>query len=77
MGLTTRKPRTTFEEILNGNGNSLRTIPSSDNGEDSKDEDDDEEDTKLGQVSQNDELYWVLGTVFRNVQHCMKKFRQS
>lgn len=75
--MTTRKPRTTFEEILNGIGNTLRNLPSSDNGEDGKDVDDDEEYTKLGQVSQDDELCRVLGTIFRNVQHCMKKFWQS
>jgi len=47
-GLTTMKPDTSFEEILNGIGDSLSDLASSDAGEDGEQEDDDEDDPAGG-----------------------------
>jgi len=52
--LTTTKPETSFEEMLNAIGDSLSNLASSNNEEDGEDEDD-EEDTELSKLSEDDE----------------------
>jgi len=42
-GLTTTKPETTFEAMLNAKGDSLSDLACSNDGEDGEDDDDDEE----------------------------------
>jgi len=76
-GLTTTKPETTFEEMLNTIGDSLSDLASSDDGEDGEDEDDDEEDPVGGKLSEDDKPRWVMGTISKTVQYCIKRFRQK
>jgi len=54
-------------------GESLSDLASSDDGEDGEDEDD--EDTEQGQLSDNDEPSWVMGTVTKRVQQSIERFR--
>jgi len=56
---------------------SLSDIASSDDGEDGEDEDDDEDDPELGNLSEDDEPGWVMGTISQTVQHRMERFRQK
>ena len=50
MGLTTTKPETTFEEMLNAIGDSLSDLACSDDGYDGEDKDDDEDDPVVGKL---------------------------
>jgi hypothetical protein len=52
---------------------SLSDIPSSDDGEDGEDEDDEE--TEQGQLSEDDEPGWEMGTINQTVQQHMERFR--
>jgi len=74
-GLTTTKPETTIEEMLNAIGDSLNNLASSNNGEDGEDEDDDEEDSAGSKLSKDDEPGWVMGTISKPVQHRMEHVR--
>jgi len=76
-GLITTKPETTFEEMLNAIGDSLSDLASSDNGEDGENEDDDEEDPAGGNLSEDDEPGWVMGTISKTVQYGMVRFWQK
>jgi hypothetical protein len=64
---TTGKPETTFQELLNATGDSLRDLASSDDEHDGEDKEDDEEDTELGRLSDDDEHGWVIGTITKTV----------
>jgi hypothetical protein len=75
-GGTTRKPATTFEELMNTIGDSLSDLAPSDNQQDGEDKEDEEEDTELGKLS-DDEPGWVMGTISKNVQHRMESFLQK
>jgi len=75
VGLASRKPGKTFEEMLVAIGNSLSDLASSDDGEDGEDEDDEE--TEQGKLSEEDEPGWVMGTFTKTVQQRMKRFRQK
>jgi len=77
MGATTRKPETTFEEIMNAIRDSLSNLASSDNGQDGEDKGDDEEDTEVSKLSDDDEPGWVMGTISKTVQHRIERFRQK
>ena len=77
VGLTTPKPETTFEEMLNAIGESLSDLASSDNGEDGEDEDDDDDNPELGKLSDDDEPGWVMGTISNTVQRRMERFRRK
>jgi len=74
-GLTSRKPEKTFEEMLVAIGDSLSDLASSDDGEDGKEEDDEE--TAQGNLREDDEPGWVMGTITRTVQQRMERFRQK
>ena len=76
-GLTTTKPETTFEGMLNAIGDCLSDLASSDNGEDGADEDDDEEDPAGGKLGVNDEPCWVMGTISTTVNYHMGRFGQK
>ena len=76
-GLTTTKPETTFQEMLNAIRDSLSDLATSDDGEDGEDEDGDEEDPAGGKLSEDDEPGWVLGTISKTVQSHMERFRQK
>jgi len=66
VGLTTREPKKTFEEIMVAIRVSLSDLASSDDGEDGEDEDDEE--TEQGKLSKDDEPGWVMGTVTKTIQ---------
>jgi len=55
MTTATGKPETTFEEMLNGIGDSLSYLASSEDAQDGEDEEDDDYDTELGKLSDDDE----------------------
>jgi len=65
-GGTTRKPETTFEEMLNTIGDSLSDLATSDNEQDGEDEEDEEDDTELGKLC-DDEPGRVMGTISNQV----------
>ena len=72
-GLTSREPEKTFEEMLVAIGDSLSDLASSDDGEDGEEEDDEE--TEQGNLSEDDEPGWVMGTITKTVQQRMERFR--
>jgi len=75
--LTTTKPETTFEEMLNAIGDSLSDLATSDYEEDGEDEDAEEEDPVGGKLSNDDEPGWVMRTISSTVQYRMERFRQK
>jgi len=72
VGLTTTKPETTFEEMLNAIGDSLSDLASSHHGEDGTDKDDNDDDLELRKLSEGDEPGWVMGTISKRVQRRME-----
>jgi len=76
-GLTTTKPGTTFDEMLNAIGDSFSDLASSDDGEDREDDDEDGEDAAGGKLSEDDDTRWVISTHSKTVQYCMERFRQK
>ena len=74
---TASKPKTTVEEMVNAIRDSLSDVPSSEDEMDGEGEDDDEEDTELGELSEDDDPAWVMGTISKTVQHRMESFRQK
>jgi hypothetical protein len=74
-GLTSRKPEKTIEEMLVAIGDSLSDRASSDDGEDAEEEDDEE--TEQGNLSEDDEPSWVMGTITKTVQQRRERFRQK
>jgi len=76
-GVTTRKPETTFEDMLNAIGDSLSSLVSSYEEQDGEDEDDDEENTDLSNLSDYNEPGRGLGTISKTVQHSMGSFQQK
>ena len=77
VGLTTTKPETTFEEMLNTIGDSLCNLASSDDGAHGEDHDDDEEKPVAGKVSEDDESGWAMGTIPETVHQRLERFRQK
>jgi len=75
VGLTFREPEKTVEEMLVAIRDSLSDLASSDNGEDGDDEDDEE--TEQGNLSEDDEPGWVMGTITNTVLQRMERFRQK
>jgi hypothetical protein len=74
-GLTSRAPEKRFEEMPVAIGDSLSDLASSDDGEDGEEEDDGE--TEQGNLSEDDEPGWVMGTITNTVQQRMERFRQK
>jgi len=74
---TTTQPETTLEEMLNAIRDSLSNLAICEDKEDGEDEDDDDKDTEIGNLSEDDEPGWVMGTSSKTVQHDMKSFRQK
>jgi hypothetical protein len=74
VGLTSREPKKTFEEMLVAIRDSLSDLESSDDGEDWEDED--EEETEQGNLTEDDEPGWVRGSITKTVKQCMKGFRR-
>lgn len=76
-GLTARKPKKTFQKMLNAIGDSLSEVASSDHGEDGEDIEYNEEDSEPGKASEDDKPGRVIGTITRPVQHRMERCRQK
>jgi len=76
-GLTTTKPETTFEEMLNAIGDGLSDLASSDDREDGEDEDDDEGDPAGGKLRKDDRPGWGMGPISKTVQYRMERFPQK
>ena len=76
-GATNRKPKTTFEEILNAIGDCQSDLASSHDEQEEEDEEDDEEYTQLGKLNDDDEPGWVMGTTSNPVQRLIESFRQK
>jgi len=76
-GLTTTKPETTFEEMLNAIGDCLSDLAGSDEEEDGEDEDDEEEHPAGGKLSEDEEPGWVMGTISKTVQQCVVRLLQQ
>ena len=62
---------------MNAIRDSLSNLAICEDKEDGEDEDDDDKDTELGNLSEDDEPGWVMGTSSKMVQHDMKSFRQK
>jgi len=77
VGVTTRMPDQTFEDMLNALGDSVSDLACSDNEQDGEDKEDEEEDTELGKLSDDDVPGWVMGTINKTVQHRMESFQQK
>jgi len=74
-GLTSREPEKSFEEMLVAIGDIVSDLANSDDGEDGEEEDDEE--TEQGNLSEDDEPGWVMGTITKTVQQRMERFRQK
>jgi len=74
-GLKSREPEKMFKEMLVAIGDSLSDLASSDDGEDGEEEDDEE--TEQGNLSEDDEPGWVMGTITKMVQQRMERFWQK
>jgi hypothetical protein len=70
-GATTRKPETTFEELLDAIWDCLSDNASSDHEWHWQHKEDQEEDKELGKLSDDDEPGWVMSTITKTVQHHM------
>ena len=75
VGLTDGKPGKIFEEMMVATRDSLSDLASSDDGEDGQDEDDEE--PEQGQVSEDDEPGWVMGTITKTVPQRLQRFDQK
>jgi len=75
VGVTTREPEQTFEEMMVASEDSLSDLASSDYGEDWEDED--EEETEQGKLSEDDEHGWVMGPISKTVKQRMERLRQK
>jgi hypothetical protein len=75
MGLTSREPEKTLEEMLVAIGDSPSHLASSDGGEDGEVED--AEEAEQGKLSEDYKPSWVMGTITKTVDQCMEWFRQK
>lgn len=69
VGLTTRQPKTTCEEMLNTIGDSLSYYASSNAREDGEDVHNDKEDAALGKLNEHKKSGCVMGTISNTVHH--------
>jgi hypothetical protein len=72
-GLTSREPGETFEEMLDGIGDSLSDLASSDDGEGGENN----EHAEQGELSADDETGWMMGTISKTVHYRLGNFRQK
>ena len=77
VGLITKQPETTFEEMLNAIRDSLTNLATSDDGEDGEYQDDHSEDLELGKMSEHDKPGWVMGTITKTVLPRKDRFQQK
>jgi hypothetical protein len=74
-GLMSREPEKALKEMLVAIGDSLSDLASSDDGEDGEDEDDNE--TVQGNLSEDDEPGWVMGTITIRFRSAWRGFGRS
>jgi len=77
VGVTTGKPETMFEAMMNAIRDSLSDLGSSNDEQDGKDKEDDKEDTEHGKLSNADEPGWLMGSISKTVQNGMVRFWQK
>jgi len=65
----------TFQEMMIPSGDILSVLASSDDGEDG--EDDDDKESVQGELSEDYEPGWVMGTISKMLQQRMERFRQK
>ena len=75
--LTTTKPESTFEEMLNAISDSLSDLASCDSEEDEEDDNKEEKDHAGGKLSEDDEPGRVMGTISKTVQNRIERYRQK
>jgi len=73
--LTSREPEKTVEEMLVAIRDILSDLASSDDEDDGEGED--AEETEQGNLSEDDEPGWVMGTITKRFQQRMERFRQK
>jgi len=76
-GLTTRKPKNTFDEMLSAMRDSLSDVACSDDEEYGDDEEEDGADEALGKLREVDEPGWEMGTISKTVEQPVDSFRQT
>jgi len=74
-GLKTRDAENTYHEVMGAIGDSLSDMACSDYGDDRQDED--HAVTEQGQLSEDEEPGWVMGTITKTEQQCMERFWQN
>jgi hypothetical protein len=74
-GLPSRESEKTFEEMRVAIGDSLSDLASSYDGEDG--EEDDDEETELGNLSEDDEPGWVMDTITKEVEQRFERFHDK
>ena len=77
MGSTTWVPAKTFEELVYAIGDCLSNLASSNDEEDSEYEADNEEDTEMGNLSEDGNPGWVMGTISKTVQQHIERLQQQ
>jgi hypothetical protein len=75
VGFTSRQPEKTLEKMLVAIGDSVSDLACSDNREDGEDEDDGE--TEQGNLSEDDEPGWVMGTITKQSSSAWRGFGRS
>jgi len=63
--------------MLNALGDSLGDLASSNDDEDGSDEEYDTQATELGKLGENKEPGWVMGTMYKPVQHRIESTSQT
>jgi len=76
-GATTRNSNTLLEEMLNAISDILTDLASSNNEQAGKDEEQDVEVSELGNLNDDDEPGWVMGTFSITVQHPIESVWQK
>jgi len=77
VGSTTRMPKKLIDAMWNAIGDRLSDFGSLDDEEDGESVEADEEDTDLGNLSEDDEPGWVMGTISKTQQQHMGRVLQK
>ena len=73
----TKKAQKPFQEILNAIRDSLSDLETSNNEVDGDDKDYYEQDSDLGNLNEDEEPGWVMGTISKMLQQCLNIFQQK
>jgi hypothetical protein len=74
VGLTNREPEKTFQAMMVAIRDSLSNLGSFNDWDDGEEDD---EETEQGQLSEDDEHGWVMGTITKTVHQRLERFRQK